>query len=180
MIIYCSIILALAGQALGCGTLLRKQHRMDVGKNTSGCDGDATEQLVQLLVVLHGQCDMTGHDACLLVIAGGIPGQFENFGGQVFEHGREVDGGAGAHAGGIFALSQETTDATDGELQTGLGRCRGGFLLAASSFSFSCVCVCLTVGYVSLRLRLKLKVQKKCDDDESRATTGESRSEWCS
>jgi hypothetical protein len=116
---------------------------MDVGKNTSGCDGDAAEQFVQFLIVLDGQGDVTRHDACLLVIARGIPGEFENFGGQVLEDGREVDGSTGAHAGGILSLSQETTDTTDGELQTGLGRCRGGFLLAASSFSFSCVCVCV-------------------------------------
>jgi hypothetical protein len=35
-------------------------------------------------------------------------------------------------------LSEVTSDTTDGELQTGLGRCGGGLLLTAASFSFSC------------------------------------------
>jgi ribosomal protein S27AE len=35
-------------------------------------------------------------------------------------------------------LTQVTSDTTDRELKTGLGRCGGGFLLTATSFSFSC------------------------------------------
>ena len=110
---------------------------MDVGKNTSGRDGDAAEQLVQLLVVLHGKGDVTGHNASLLVVAGGITGKLQDLGAEVLEDGCEVDGGAGAHAGGVLSLAEEAADTTDGELKPGLGRRAGRLLLAAASFSFS-------------------------------------------
>ena len=38
---------------------------MDVGQDTAGCDGDAAEQLVELLVVADGQLDVAGDDAGL-------------------------------------------------------------------------------------------------------------------
>ena len=110
---------------------------MDVGKNTSRRNGDATEQLVQLLVVLHGKGDVTGHDASLLVVAGGIAGKLQDLGIEVLEDGREVDGGAGAHAGGVLSLAEEAADTTDGELKSSLGRRARRLLLAAASFSFS-------------------------------------------
>ena len=110
---------------------------MDVGEDTPGRDGDATEQLVQLLVVLDGKGDVTGHDASLLVVAGGIASKLQDLGAEVLEDGGEVDGGAGAHAGGVLSLAEVTSDTADGELKSGLGRRGGALLLAAASFSFS-------------------------------------------
>jgi hypothetical protein len=47
-------------------------------------------------------------------------------------------------------------------LQTGLGRCRGGFLLAASSFSFSCVCVCVFDGWICfVEVEVEIKSAKE-------------------
>jgi hypothetical protein len=50
------------------------------------------EQLVQLLVVPDGELEMTGNDTGLLVVAGSVTGQLEDFGSQVLKHGGEVDG----------------------------------------------------------------------------------------
>ena len=67
---------------------------VDVGQDTALGDGDVAEQLVQLLVVADGKLEMARDDAGLLVVTGGVAGQFEDFGSQVFEHGCEVDGSA--------------------------------------------------------------------------------------
>jgi len=115
---------------------------MDVGKNTSRRNGDATEQLVQLLVVLHGKGDVTGHDASLLVVAGGIAGKLQDFSAEVLEDGREVDGGAGAHAGGVLSLAEEAADTTDGELKSSLLGFGGGFLVTLSTAGFSSFTTC--------------------------------------
>ena len=95
---------------------------MDVGKNTSGRDGDAAEQLVQLLVVLDGKGDVAGHDASLLVVTGGVASKLQDLGAEVLEDGSKVDGGTGSHTGGVLALTEVTSDTGDGELQSGLGR----------------------------------------------------------
>ena len=41
---------------------------MDVGQDTTGGDGDAAQQLAQLLIVAHSQLDVPGDDAGLLVV----------------------------------------------------------------------------------------------------------------
>ena len=77
------IILALARD--GLGRLLGQKDRVDIGQYTAGRDGNPAEELVQLLVVLDGEGDVTGHDASTLVIAGGIAGELEDFGAEVLE-----------------------------------------------------------------------------------------------
>lgn len=47
-------------------------------------------------------------------------GSRKHLGCQVFEHGGEVDGSAGADALGVPALLEEAADATYGELEAGL------------------------------------------------------------
>lgn len=44
----------------------------------TGGDGDAAQQLAQLLVVAHGQLDVAGHNAGLFVVAGGVACQLQN------------------------------------------------------------------------------------------------------
>ena len=117
---------------------LGEQEDVDVGKDTSGSDGDISQQLVEFLVVLNRKSDVTGDDTRLLVVTGGVSGQFEDLGTQVLQDRRQVHGGSGSHSGGVLSLTEVTSDTTDRELQTGLGRCGGGLLLTAASFSFSC------------------------------------------
>ena len=110
---------------------------MDVGEDTTSSDGDSAEQLVQLLIVLDGEGDVTGHDASLLVVAGGVAGELQDLCAEVLEDGGEVDGSAGTHAGGVLALTKVAADTADGELKSSLGRRAGLLLLSAASFSFS-------------------------------------------
>ena len=117
--------------------LLGKKDRVDVGEDTTRCDGDSSEQLVELLVVLDGKGDVTGHDTSLLVVTGGISSKLQDLGTEVLEDGSEVDGSTGTHAGGVLSLTEVTTDTADGELKSSLGRRGGALLLAAASFSFS-------------------------------------------
>ncbi|EJK66207.1 hypothetical protein THAOC_12889 [Thalassiosira oceanica] len=117
--------------------LLGQEDSVDVGQNTAAGDGDSSEELVELLVVLDGQGDVAGDDTCLFVVAGGVSGELEDLGAEVLEDGGEVDGRTGSHAGGVLALAEVTSDTTDGELKPGLGRRGGGLLLTAASLSFS-------------------------------------------
>ena len=66
---------------------------VNVWQDTTLCDCDVSEKFVQFLIVADGELEMTRDDTGLLVIAGSIASQLENFGREVFEDGREVDGG---------------------------------------------------------------------------------------
>ncbi|GFH25802.1 uncharacterized protein HaLaN_23830 [Haematococcus lacustris] len=72
----------LLGLALLAG-LLGHEHGLDVGQHATRGDGDLPQQLAQLLVVAHGQLDVAGHDAGLLVVTGCVAGQLQHLGHQV-------------------------------------------------------------------------------------------------
>ena len=55
----------------------------------------------------------------LLVVTGGVASELENLGGEVFEHGSEVDGRTRTDTLGVVATLEHTMDTTDGELETG-------------------------------------------------------------
>jgi hypothetical protein len=120
------------------GRLLGKQDSVNVGENTSTGNGHSSEKTVQLFIVLDGKSNVTGYDTALLVVTGGVSGEFEDLGAKVFEDSGEVDRGSSSHTGSVLALTQVSANTTDGELQTSLGRCSGGLLLSAASLSFSC------------------------------------------
>ena len=46
---------------------------MDVGKDTARGDGDISEQLVQLLVILDGEGEVTRHNASMFVSQAALP-----------------------------------------------------------------------------------------------------------
>ena len=104
--------------SLGLLGLLGEEDGLDVGQDTSLGDGDAGEQFVQLLVVPDGELEVTGDDPGLLVVTGGITGQFKNLSGQVFHNGSQVDRGTSTDTFGIVTLAQETMDTSNGELKT--------------------------------------------------------------
>lgn len=95
---------------------------MDVGQDTTLCDSDVTQQLVQLLIVSDGELQVTGDDAGLLVVASSVASQLENLSSEVLEDGSEVDRGTGTDTLGVVALAEQTVNTADGESQTGLGR----------------------------------------------------------
>ena len=95
---------------------------MNVGENSTGGDGDSAEQLIELFIVLDSKSQVTGHNTAFLVVASCVTGKLEDLGAEVLEHGSEVDGGTSSHTGGVLALTEVTSDTTDGELQSSLGR----------------------------------------------------------
>ena len=122
---------------LGLLGLLGQKHGLDVGQHSSLGDGDAGEQLVQLLVVADGELEMTGDDPALLVVTGGVACQLENLGGQVLHDGGQVHGGTGTHALGVVALPQETVDTSHGELKSGPAAAGLALALGLTSFATS-------------------------------------------
>uniref|UniRef100_A0A8R7V5K4 Uncharacterized protein n=1 Tax=Triticum urartu TaxID=4572 RepID=A0A8R7V5K4_TRIUA len=104
--------------------LLGQQHRVDVGQHAAVRDGHAGQQPPELLVVPDGQQQVPGHDAILLVVLGGVPGELQQLRGEVLEDGGEVDGGARADALRVPAVLEVAADAADGELEPGLDRPR--------------------------------------------------------
>jgi len=97
---------------------------VDVGEDTAGSDGDAAEQLVELLIVADGELDVPGDDAALLVVAGGVASELEDLGGKVLEDGGKVHWGTSANTGSVAAGAEVAVDATHRELEAGL--CRAG------------------------------------------------------
>ena len=91
---------------------------MNVWQDTTLRDCNVSQKLVQLLIVADGQLEMTRDDTGLLVVTGGVASKFEDFSGEVFEHGCQVDWGTSTDTLGIVALSQETVDTADGECET--------------------------------------------------------------
>jgi hypothetical protein len=122
------------------GGLLWEKDSVDVWQHTSSGNGDTSQKLVELLVVLDGKGDVTRNDTALLVVTGSVSGKLEDLGTEVLEDGSEVDWGAGTHTGSELSLTEVTSDTTDWELKTSLGRSSGGLLLTAASLtlSFSC------------------------------------------
>jgi hypothetical protein len=66
---------------------------VDVWKDTTLCDSDVSEKLVQLLIVSDGKLEMTWDDTGLLVVTSSVTGQLEDFGSEVLKDGSEVDRG---------------------------------------------------------------------------------------
>jgi len=97
---------------------------VDVGEDTALGDGDMSEKLVQLLVISDGELEMTWDDTGLLVVAGGVASQFQDFGCEVFENSGQVDGGASTDTLSVVTLAEETVDTTDRKRETGLGGTR--------------------------------------------------------
>jgi hypothetical protein len=73
-------------------TIPEKPTLVNVGQDTTLCNCDVPEKLVQFLIVADGELEMTGDDTCLLVVAGSVTSQLEDFSSQVLEDSSEVDG----------------------------------------------------------------------------------------
>ena len=94
---------------------------MDVGEDTTGSDGGAAEESVELFVVADGELNVTGNDSALLVVLGGIAGELEDLSCEVLKNGGEVDWGTSTNALSISALLHEAGNSADGELKSSLG-----------------------------------------------------------
>lgn len=65
---------------------------MDVGQNTTLCDCDMSQKLVQFLIVADRELEMTGDDTCLFVVASSVSGQLEDFRSEVLKHSCKIYG----------------------------------------------------------------------------------------
>ena len=130
---------------------------MDVRENTAGGDGDGAQELGEFLVVADGQLDVARHNSGLLVVSGGVASEFENFSGEVFEHGGEVNRSASADSGRILPDLQVAGNTANRELKSRLGGSAHGLLtrLSLSSSGHCCllfvVCCLLLVRVSSVR-----------------------------
>jgi hypothetical protein len=140
--------------------LLGEKDGVNVWKNTSSCDGNSTQQLVQFFIILDGKSNVTGHNTTLLVITGSVSSKLENLSAQVLQDSRKVDGGTGSHTGGVLSLTEVTSDTTNRELKSCLGRRSGGLLFSSASFSFSYRLINGLQGVRVRRTREILKVQE--------------------
>ncbi|KAJ8023361.1 histone H3, embryonic [Holothuria leucospilota] len=102
-----------------CAIHAKRKYSLDVGQDTSLCDGDAAEKFVQFLVVADGQLEMTGDDPGLLVVTGGVASQLEDFCSQVLQHCGQVHWGACSDPLCVVSLAEESVDTTYGELKSG-------------------------------------------------------------
>lgn len=118
------LILLAAGGALAA-VLLGEKDLVDVGEHTAGGDGNAAEQLVELLVVADGELKVPRDDALALVVTGGVSGELEDLGAQVLHNGSHVHGGTTPEAWGEAHVANVSANATDRELQAGAGRACG-------------------------------------------------------
>ena len=71
-----------------------KHTLVDVRQDTTLCDGDMTQQLVQLLIVTDGELEVTRDDTGLLVIAGSVTRQFEDLSSEILKDSSQVHGSA--------------------------------------------------------------------------------------
>ena len=108
----------LLGGLLG---LLGKKDGLDVRQHAALSDGHSTEEFVELFVVTHGQLQMAGDDAGLLVVTGGVTGQLQDLSGQILKHGSQVDWSSGSDAMSIVALAKKSVHTANGELEPGTG-----------------------------------------------------------
>ncbi|CAG5946272.1 unnamed protein product [Menidia menidia] len=100
-------------------------HGLDVGQHAALGDGDPPQQLVELLVVAHGQLQVARDDPSLLVVAGRVAGQLQDLGGQVLQDGRQVHGGSGPDALRVVSFTQQPVHAAHGELEPRTGGAGG-------------------------------------------------------
>ena len=79
---------------------------MDVGEHTARSNGYAAEELVQLLVIANCKLKVSGNNSALLVVAGGVACELENFGSEILKYSGEVNWGSAANTLGVAALLQ--------------------------------------------------------------------------
>jgi hypothetical protein len=99
--------------------LLWQQDGLDVWQNSTLGDGDSREKFVQFLVVADGQLQVTWDDSGLLVVTGSVTSQLENFSGEVFHDGSQVDWSSGTDTFSVVSFTQQTMDTTNWELKSG-------------------------------------------------------------
>lgn len=95
---------------------------MDVRKDTTRCDGDSSEKLVQFLIITDGELDVTRDNALLLVVTGCVTSELKDLSGEVLKDSGEVHRGTSTDAGSVTSNTEVTMNAANRELEASLGR----------------------------------------------------------
>ena len=121
---------------------------MDAGEDTALRDGNSGKNLLELLVVSDSELNVSGVDASLLVVSGGVASEFADLGCEILKDGSQVDGSAGTDSIGPVAVAEHSVDSANRELKprsrrSALLACLGGFLVHRfSSGHFLCSSGC--------------------------------------
>ena len=132
-----SLVLDRLGALLSSASLLGEEDGMDVGEDTTLCDGHSGKKLVQLLIVADGQLEVARVDPLFLVVPGGIASQLKDLSSEVLHHGSQVDWGASADTLGVVPCLEETVDTTHGELESRTSGTALGLGTSLASFATS-------------------------------------------
>ena len=89
----------------------------DVGEDTSFGNCGVGQELVEFFVVSDGEENVSWDNSGLLVILSGVACEFQDFSGEVFEDGGEIDGGSSTNSFGVVGMSEESADSSDWELK---------------------------------------------------------------
>merc|ERR1712210_381026 len=65
------------------GFLLGEKHLVDVGKHTTSSDGHTAKQFVELLVIAHGELQVSWDDPLTLVVTSSVSSELKNLSAQV-------------------------------------------------------------------------------------------------
>jgi len=98
-----------------------EEEGVDVGEDTAAGNGGVGHQLVEFLVVSDGELNVSGDNSGLLVVLGGVSSELEDLSSEVLKDGSEVNGGTCANSLGESALLEESSDSSNGELESSLG-----------------------------------------------------------
>ncbi len=97
--------------------LLGKQHRLNVGKDSSLGNRHSRQQFVQFFVVPDGQLKVSRDDSRFLVVPGGVSSQLEDFCGEVLEDSRHVNRCSRTNSFGVVSFPQDPVDASHWKLE---------------------------------------------------------------
>ena len=118
--------------------LLGQEHSLDVGQDTTLSNSNTSQKFVQFFIISDGQLQVSGDDSGFLVISGSVTSQFQDFSGQVFQNGSQVDWGTSTDSFSVVTLSEQSVDSANGELETSSRRSGLRFSFGFSSaFTFS-------------------------------------------
>merc|ERR1712203_674533 len=112
--------------------LLWEKDSLDVGEDTSLCDGDSSQEFVQFFVITDGQLQVTGDDSGLFVVTSSVTCQFKNLSGQVFHNGSQVNWGSSSYTFSVVSLAEKTMDTSNWSMKS---RTAGSGLCISLNFS---------------------------------------------
>ena len=109
--------------------LLGEQHGVNVGQHTTVRDGDSAKELVELLVIADGKCQVTGCDPGLLVVASSVSSELEHLSAHVLHDSSQVHRSSASNPLAVATQLEVTVDTSHRELQSSLSCAGGRFLL---------------------------------------------------